>query len=320
LQNLVQNLEACFPHPQVFRLLFAFTQTVGDITPLAVINDNQSNVFWHTRFSSSKQSLLNLGDTTTFDISTLDPLDNGLTLFQAVQAQIAVNPTQALTLPSYLGFEGQWSDRTAPTGYLIPVQIATIGAGGANITMPLPLGSQNQVGPVLTCLDPSDPGCTTLTSLPSGPPSTNNDGQILIAIDQKVRLERQAFNATFGINALAPLTNVTASIAITDSSGHNVNGNFFVLLTSDTQGATKGGNITGLANIGRQLIPNAGVGGTQPQGIQYNVQVTMTYVRGGSLRPCRLKWSPSPSCRARSSQSAIRFRSSKCSANPPKSA
>lgn len=55
----------------------AFTDTQGGATPLDVIDANQANVFWRSDFDSLKQSLLGIGDTTTYDISTLD---DGLTL------------------------------------------------------------------------------------------------------------------------------------------------------------------------------------------------------------------------------------------------
>src|SRR5205085_1252646 len=172
----------------------------GGTTSLDVLNANQGNAFWRTDFSSLKQSLLDTGDTTTYDISTLD---SGLTLFQALKAQIAANPAKALTMPIYLGFEGQWSDRASPTAYLVPVPITTITPDG-NIALPFDF-SKFGSGP--GCLNPEDPLCCGIPDditpfLPSNP---NQDGQIVIAIDQKIRLERQAFNVTLGIGARAPL-------------------------------------------------------------------------------------------------------------------
>ena len=63
-----------------------------------MINANQANGFWHTDLNDQKQSLLDKGDTVTYDISTID---NGLTLFQALKAQIAANPAQVLNLPIF---------------------------------------------------------------------------------------------------------------------------------------------------------------------------------------------------------------------------
>ena len=52
-------------------------------------------------------------------------------------------------------------------------------------------------------------------------------------------------------------------------------------MTSDPQGATKGGTVSSTANVAWQLIPNAGAGGTLPQGTQYQVQATLSYVVSG---------------------------------------
>jgi len=52
-------------------------------------------------------------------------------------------------------------------------------------------------------------------------------GQILIAIDQTIRLERQAFNAALGIGAKTTLSNVVASIQILDANGADASSNFF---------------------------------------------------------------------------------------------
>ncbi len=260
--------------------LSAFVQTQDGLSNLDVINANQSGGFWHTDLAANKPSLLDKGDTATYDISTLDA---GQTLYQAIQAQITANPAQALNRPMYLALEGQWSDRGSPTGYLIPIQITNIGGDGdGTVTLPFPDFSKLP-GSGLSCLNPEDPLCalpddTLPVTLGNG---TGNDGQILIAIDQKIRLERQAFNARLGIGAQAPLTAVTATIKVRDASGRDASSNFFVLLTSDTQGATKGGSVTGNANVAWQLIPNAGVGGTQPQGVQYTVQATLNYTVAG---------------------------------------
>ena len=252
--------------------LVAFTASLSATTSLDQINANQGNVFWHTDFSSLKQSLLGVGDTTTYDISTLD---NGITLAQALNAQIAANPKQALNLPTYLGFEGQWSDRASPTGYLIPVHVITVTPDAVIIPEPGMLGH-------IPCLNPEDPDCQAPQQ--ELPPDEFIDGQIQIQIVQKIRLERQAFNAMLGIGAQVPLSNTVASIQIRDSQGNDVSSKFFVLVTSDPLGATHGGTVAGQTSVSWQLIPNAGAGGSSPQGTQYQVQATLTYVVNGTAK------------------------------------
>ena len=112
-------------------------------------------------------------------------------------------------------------------------------------------------------------------------PAATIEGQVQIAIDQTVRLERQAFNAMLGIGAQATLTDTMASVQILDSQGNDASGNFFILVTGDPLGATNGGTITGQASVSWQLIPNAGAGGTSPQGTQYQVKATLNYMVNG---------------------------------------
>ena len=252
--------------------LVAFTATQDATSALDLMNANQANVFWHTDFSSLKQSLLASGDTSTYDISTLD---NGLTLQQALSAQIVANPIQALTMPAYLGFEGQWADRSAPNGYLVPIQILTV---NPDHRVAIAQPGTSSLG---DCLNPEDPGC--LEPLPFEPPGIG-DGVIQIQIAQKIRLERQAFNAMLGIGAQVPLNNTVASIQIRDANGNDASSNFFVLVTSDPLGATHGGTVAGQTSVSWQLIPNAGAGGTLPQGTQYQVQATLSYVVNGTAK------------------------------------
>jgi hypothetical protein len=256
--------------------LSAFVQTQTGTTSLNVINANQGNAFWHTDFAPPKQSLLDHGDTATYDISTTD---NGLTLLDAVKAQIAVNP-RILNLPSYLALEGQWSDRASPTGYLIPIQITALTTDG--FAVPWPDLTGLPTGPA--CLNPEDPRCNfddTQIGLQQPLPLANNDGQIVIQIDQKLRLERQAFNAALTIGAQATLTNTVVSLSIKDSRGVDASAKFFVLVTGDPMNATKGGTVSGTAGISWQLIPNAGAGGTVAAGAQYTLQMNLSYTAGG---------------------------------------
>jgi len=259
--------------------LVAFTEAQGGATVADVINGNQGNTFWHGDFDSLKQSLLGIGDTTTYDISALDcPTapscpNGGLTLPQAVASQVAINPNQALMDPSYLAFQGQWADGTGPSPYLIPIMITTITP--TSVSRP-----SSPTGFGIGCLNINDPFCKDPvdgpTTLPGG-----QGGQIVIGIDQTIRLERQAFNAVLGIGARTTLTNTVASIQILDINGNDASANFFVLITSDPLGTTHGGTVAGQTAVAWQLIPNAGAGGTSPQGALYQVRANLSYVVGG---------------------------------------
>jgi len=265
--------------------LVAFTETQGGTTILDVINGNQGNAFWHGDFDSLKQSLTGLGDSTTYDISTLDCptspncAQGGLTLPQALASQVAMSPNQVLFDPTYLAFEGQWADATSPVQYLIPVRITKI----------TPTSISTPRGPTAiggSC-DPTDPLyalCKDNFGGGGGGFLPAQGGQILIAIDQTIRLERQAFNAALGIGAKTTLSNVVASIQILDANGADASSNFFVLVTSDPLGATHGGTVAGQTVVSWQLIPNAGAGGTLPQGAQYRVKANLTYTAGGVAR------------------------------------
>src|SRR2546425_12988973 len=92
----------------------------------------------------------------------------------------------------------------------------------------------------------------------------NNQGQIVIAIDQTIRLERQAFNAVLGIAPNAPLNNVRVQLQIRNSQGNDASGKFFVV-TTDPSGATAGGTLSGPSTVNWQIIPSAEAGGTMSQ-------------------------------------------------------
>src|SRR5207253_1504331 len=89
--------------------------------------------------------------------------------------------------------------------YLIPVRVTTITP--TSITLQGP--SRGDGGDI--CLNPEDPLCGG--GFPDVPLLPANDGKILLAIDQKVRLERQAFNAMLAIGARATLNYTVSGLA-----------------------------------------------------------------------------------------------------------
>src|SRR5262249_35146641 len=104
--------------------LVAFSDTQGGSTIADLIANNQANAFWHTDFLAAKQTLLTKGDSVSYDISSLD---GGLTLFQAIQAQLAINPSQILGSPKYIGFQGQWAD--GPVSSTISLYVSDLKLG-----------------------------------------------------------------------------------------------------------------------------------------------------------------------------------------------
>ncbi len=258
--------------PFAGRNLVAFTALQPAATALELINTNPP--FWKTDFT--KQRLEGSGDTSTFDISALDPPGaGGGTLEQALNAQIARNSDQTLRLPTYLGFEGQWADSADPRGFLIPVSITVVSSDKVIKIGP----ARGEPGPDL-CerFDDPNPLCKGFPEFPV----FSKDGTILLAIDQTVRLERQAFNATLGIAAQATLTSAVTTLRIRDANGDDAANKFFLLVTSDPLGATRGGTLSGQTGVSWQLVPKADAGGIAAAGARYTVQAMFNYLLEGT--------------------------------------
>ena len=260
LMNLLNSAASPFNNQN----LVAFTDINGGQDAPSVVTGNATNAYWHGNFDAAKRSLTSKGDSSWYDISVPD--DNGNTLLAALTNQLTNNRTAFLGNPNYLAFQGQWSDRTPPDTYLIPIVVTTIRP--ASVVTTAPTGCT-------WCGGTSGP-----TGTPPPPPQVlqQNQGQVLMAIDQSIRLERQAFNATLAIGARAPLTNVLTQLQIRNSQGGDASSQFFVILTSDPSGATRGGSVSGSATVQWQLVPSAGAGGSTAQGQQYTVIANLSYL------------------------------------------
>jgi len=252
--NSTDNKAFAFLQPFSGYNLAVITDTQGGIAASDVISNNLNSAYWYT--DTNKQSLSGQGDSTTYDISTLF---NGLTLQQALASQLAINQAQVLYNPNYVAVEGDWAGSTSPSSYLIPIEITEVtnesvviggGGGGWGGFSPMSFPQQN--------------------------------GQMVLNIDQTIKLERQAFNAELAIDAQVPLSNTKATLQILDSSGHDASANFTVIVTGGAP-ATTGGTVPALIPypVSWQIIPSAGAGGTLPQGTVYQVQATLNYVANG---------------------------------------
>jgi uncharacterized repeat protein (TIGR01451 family) len=123
--------------------------------------------------------------------------------------------------------------------------------------------------------------------------------QVKIQIQQKLSLERQAFNATMRVeNGLdVPIQNISVSLKFTDTNGNGVLGTadpnaanaVFFITAPDLNGVTAidGTGVIAASADGQidwLLIPSAGAGGQLPGGVLYYVGATLSYVIGNESR------------------------------------
>ncbi len=252
--------------------IVAFIETERGATDNDTINLNQTTAFWHTNFDAQKRTLYVSGDSTSFDISVPD---GNLSLQDALQARIASDPDTTLTKPTLLAFRGRWTDLASDSTYLVPVTITTITPDSIYVPQPpklLPQGGGITCLTIRECADPEDG---------VGPPSITTGGQIQMAIDQTIKLERQAYNADLKIDVRTTLENTFATVQIREMDGTDATAKFFTVVTSDVLGATHGGNVPSSTVVSWQLIPNGSAGGTSPLGRQYKVQATLQFTVNG---------------------------------------
>jgi N-acetylneuraminic acid mutarotase len=251
------------------RHLVAFTETEGGSSAADVVQKNKENSFWRTNLLNGKTILAAKGESATFDLAAIDE-DSSRTLLQALQSELSSRWNRLLHNPNFMAFQGQWSDR-APDSYLIPISITTIRDNRVEVT--------STIGNACTWCGggttPS-PGASTAPK-----PLPQNTGTVQFLIDQTVKLERQAFNATLGIGVKSTLTGVQAQIQIRDTNGNNAAANFFLVVISDPAGATRGGTLASSSAVQWQLIPKADAGGNLASGRNYQVQATVNYSYNG---------------------------------------
>ena len=233
--------------------LKAVNQVNGGPDAASIISANIA--LWNGGFTPT--TLQSKGDVATFDI---DDLTSGLT------ARCSSDRSNFLGKPNFIGFGASWADRNpASDFYLIPISIIT----------------KSDVGVIIGDSTPSSGGGGWVGGTV---PTFNDHGTVKLEIDQKVSLEREAFNSTLSVTpSVTPLENFRANISIKDSNGNDASGLFFVVVTQQTGIASIGGSsVSGPVGITWQLIPSSSAGGTTADGQIYSVSAAFNYNFSGS--------------------------------------
>jgi flagellar hook assembly protein FlgD len=233
------------------RELKGVTHIYGGPDEESIITENEA--LWLGTFNET-DPLTFKGDTTTFDIVGLE---------ETLEAQLINDRETFLSKRHYMGFFGQWEDRADRNAYLIPISITTIrpsSISGGGFYFPIGGGGWSWV--------PTE--------------HVNEHGEVKIQIDQKVSLEREAFNAILDLTpTVSTLENVRLALDIKDLDGNDASDLFFVVVTQQSGiSSVDGGAISGPAEINWQIIPSSAAGGTEPDGLQYTISATIDYEYG----------------------------------------
>ncbi|MHB8762927.1 MAG: HYR domain-containing protein [Deferrisomatales bacterium] len=211
--------------------------------------------FWAGSFNVASVSAK--GEQATFDINTLKvELENRLESDRAT----TLNKTH------YLGMLAQWADRSEPAVFLIPISIRSI--------------RTNEI--VDSYVPPPSGGGYSVPGTPSVP--IYDHGIVKVQIDQKVSLEREAFDARLSLNpSVSALENLTVDLNIADTAGADASNLFFVVVTKKSGIASlDGSTVSGPAEIDWQIIPSSEAGGASAVGLQYDISATIEYTYQGS--------------------------------------
>ena len=213
-----------------------------------------NTALWSTDFNRTTP-LTFKGDVATFDIDGLEAV---------LEAKMAENYASFIALKKAIGFIGKWSDRVESDGYLVPIHVSTI----------------TDTGIVDSYTSPS--GVFYIPSPPNVP--MNEHGTVKIEIDQSATLEREAFNASLNLKpSVSGLQSVSIELKIEDPDGNDASDKFFVIVTEQTGiGSLDGGTISGPASINWQIIPSSDAGGTQANGLDYNISTAIDYAYNGN--------------------------------------
>ncbi len=273
------------------RNLAAFAQNVTAPPALTRAKRNLATMllnqpFWRANFFDNrnpparpeKTSFNGPGDIATYDVSTNDTCS--LDLVSCLRAALGDPRRRELILNRrlWVGTSVQWSDRgpgtalAGPDGYLAPINILRVSPTGS-VAVSGAVGGPLPVVPLpRTCTSEYVPGEYVPVDC----------GQILIAIDFRNGLERQAFNASLGIAPAVPLNRTTAAMRVRNLDGTDATDQFTVIVMEDPQGATQGNVVSTPQLVRWQLIPKLGAGGTN--GRQYRILVDFSYTVGGQAQ------------------------------------
>lgn len=230
--------------------LKAVTHINGGPDNASIITSNDS--FWNGNFNRT-EPLTYKGDVTTFDITGLE---------ESLESLLSSDRTTFLSKRKSIGFFGTWTDRGYEDAYLIPISITTIRQN--EIIGWYSGGSSGWFG-------------GTIPTVPL------EHGEVKIQIDQKVTLGREAFNAQLSLKpTVSSLNNVNLRLNIKDKNGNDASSLFFVIVTHKSGiSSLEGGTISGPADINWQLIPSSEAGGTQPEGLEYDISASVEYSYDG---------------------------------------
>ncbi|WP_318557046.1 Ig-like domain-containing protein [Geobacter anodireducens] len=225
--------------------LKAVNHVSGGPDAASIISGNSS--MWTGSFTPTTLSAK--GEVATFDIDDLQA---------ALENRCKSDRSNFLGKPNFIGFTGTWTDRTQKDAYLIPISIITKSTTGIYISDSSP-GGGSWVGGTI--------------------PTFNEHGTVKMQIDQKVSLEREAFNAKLNIKpSVTPLNNFKVQVSIKDENGDDASGKFFVVVTQKTGIASvDGSTVSGPVDITWQLIPNSDAGGTSASGKNYSIAASIDY-------------------------------------------
>jgi flagellar hook assembly protein FlgD len=231
--------------------LKAVNHVNGGPDAASIISSNSA--IWTGSFTPT--SLSAKGEITTFDIDSLQA---------ALESRCNNDRSNFLGKPNFIGFTGTWSGRSQKDAYLIPISIITKSTTGIYIGETT-LGGGSWVG--------------------GSVPTFNEHGTVKMQIDQKVSLEREAFDATLNIRpSVTPLDAFKAKVSITDENGNDASGFFqAVMLQKSGIASVEGSSVSGPVDITWQLIPGSSAGGTAADGKKYTITATIDYnFSGGS--------------------------------------
>jgi hypothetical protein len=232
----------------------AFTRISEGPDARSIINNNTA--IWANDFNQT-EPLAGRGDIATFDIDGLK---------EVLESQLESNRATFLTKAHSLGFFGQWEDRSAEDAYLIPISVTTI--------------RNNEIKSSLGMGWSGTPWAVSVPTIPL------EHGEVKLQIDQKVSLEREAFNAQLKLSPnVSTLQSVHMLLSIKDQDGNDAS-NLIQVLVLQQQGISslEGSNVSGPAEVVWQIIPNSIAGGNQPDGLHYAVKADISYgFDGGSF-------------------------------------
>ena len=225
--------------------LKAVNHVNGGPDAASIISGNSA--MWTGSFTPTTLSAK--GEIATFDIDDLQA---------ALENSCNSDRSNFLGKPNFIGFTGTWSDRTQKDAYLIPISIITKSTTGIYIGDSSP-GGGSWVGGTI--------------------PTFNEHGTVKMQIDQKVSLEREAFNAKLNIKpSVTPLDNFKVQVSIKDENGDDASGLFQVLVMQQSGIASVAGStVSGPVDVTWQLIPYSTAGGTSANGKNYSIVASIDY-------------------------------------------